>query len=102
MRLIDADEAIEQIDDIFSVCGDKGLLPSGITKALVRSLLSLENITPTVGGWISVKDKRPDGHTLCLGYGMGEYFLMHVRNDGWIQPIVTHWMPLPEPPKEEQ
>ena len=54
---------------------------------------------PIESGWISVKDKRPNGLSICLGYGMGEYILMHVRNDGWIQPFVTHWIPLPEPPK---
>jgi hypothetical protein len=59
MRLIDADAAIEQIDDIFSIAEDKGLLPAGIVKAIVRNMLHLEAITPTVeavpvrrGKWI--------------------------------------------------
>lgn len=47
MRLIDADKAIEQIDDIFSVANDTGWLPLGLTKALVRAMLENENITPT-------------------------------------------------------
>lgn len=40
---------------------------------------------PTVGGWISVKDRMPpNDDTKVMTYG---------------NPI-THWMPLPEPPKE--
>lgn len=67
------------------------------------------------GGWISVKERLPSIHqrvlvwcesktiqkhvTACTfmadysGKGKGPYFSRHVRN-------VTHWMPLPEPPKE--
>lgn len=48
MRLIDADKAIEQIDDIFSVANGTEWLPLGLTKALVRAMLENENITPTV------------------------------------------------------
>jgi hypothetical protein len=48
MRLIDADNAIEQIDDIFSVANGTEWLPLGLTKALVREMLENENITPTV------------------------------------------------------
>ena len=60
MRLIDADAAVNEIDDVFSVNDGMALIPIGITKALVRSLLTLETITPTVGGWISVEDRLPD------------------------------------------
>lgn len=65
---------------------------------------------PTVGGWVSVKDRLPkidDGH----------YFLV-VKSDGFMEVAffqhkgkrshwgkgnckITHWMPLPEPPKED-
>lgn len=56
--------------------------------------------------WISVTEKTPeydmpqlalnaDGDALIANYAYGEWF------DTWGQDVeVTHWMPLPEPPKE--
>ena len=58
--------------------------------------------------WISVKDRLPNVHQRVLVYCqsktiekhvtacmyMGGYFSRKVRN-------VTHWMPLPEPPEED-
>ena len=53
----------------------------------------------TVNEWISVKDRLPDKD--------GEHILV-CYSDGWIcdqfTPVddgVTHWMPLPQPPKGE-
>ncbi|MGN0996533.1 MAG: DUF551 domain-containing protein [Candidatus Ventricola sp.] len=66
--------------------------------------------------WISVKDKNPEKSrdenddmipylTYIPGYrvGIGYYvqpFERWVRNGTFAN--VTHWMPMPEPPKEEQ
>jgi hypothetical protein len=56
-------------------------------------------------GWISVKDRLPDDDTQVLAvdrYGDQEVVLFV---DGYFQPDyigeVTHWMPLPKPPKGE-
>lgn len=62
-------------------------------------------------GWISVRDRMPSqsGKYLIVAveYGriqhvtaakFGTYFYMTGRMAHW---KVTHWMPLPEPPKEE-
>lgn len=59
--------------------------------------------------WISVKDKLPeDGEVLC--YGHGEYLVgslyelygkYNCEADDTMIENVTHWMPLPEPPKEK-
>lgn len=64
---------------------------------------------PTVGGWISVKERFPEENVDCIFYiewtglsgnkyreiriGSMEDFLMDM-----VEPIA--WMPLPEPPKE--
>ena len=55
--------------------------------------------------WISVKDQLPPINTLVLTFD-GEFIgieeRLHTgRDDDWSQSYsVTHWMPLPEPPKE--
>ncbi len=59
--------------------------------------------------WISVKDRLPEMFTEVLVYTDrygGRLEMAHIGVQGWIQngailiPTVTHWMPLPEPPKE--
>ena len=69
----------------------------------------------TVQKWISVKDRLPenDQWTLCCmkdkSFGTFRVFQWNYIdwqwNDGneWFdEKDVTHWMPLPEPPKEEK
>jgi len=85
---------------------------------------------PTVDGWISVKDRRPDAagyeclvcavnentnqthvFTAFTGYGEPGWWTYNVTymskarspRDNSIHPAlkITHWMPLPEPPKED-
>ena len=55
--------------------------------------------------WISVKEKLPEHLESCLCYRPDATFDMrrvqlfkHGKFDGVY--AVTHWMPLPEPPKE--
>ena len=79
------------------------------------------SIKPETGEWISVKDKLPQRYgeicknvVLHLADGLvsvgwmnevtdGVYFLDNVNDIIIKRPIemVTHWMPLPEPPKGE-
>ena len=57
-----------------------------------------------MGEWISVKDRLPEREQLVLAYNVG---MCESKEDmrichGWsASKIATHWMPLPEPPKEE-
>ena len=67
--------------------------------------------------WISVEDRLPDVEVLAANfapktYGYKEYIIGYVspdwrkgeyyaENDYEILYNVTHWMPLPEPPKED-
>lgn len=62
--------------------------------------------------WISVKDRLPEDDATYLVYGRNGYgivFAVYYGDGEWltcddltnITRFVTHWMPLPEPPKEE-
>lgn len=60
-------------------------------------------------GWISVKDRLPEKTMLVLGvvHGhVGELAYINNRNlfERRERPIegATHWVPLPEPPKEDE
>lgn len=54
--------------------------------------------------WISVKDRFPENYSRVLVYIEGKPFEMdcdRLVNSRWVRwnGYVTHWMPLPEPPK---
>ena len=86
------------------------------------SALRQQDVTDKdVGKWISVKDRLPDymGEVLVIVSGKphenvtldGAYEIAEYDPvEGWIlemwpewgSAVVTHWMPFPEPPEEEQ
>ena len=64
--------------------------------------------------WISVKDKmpQPGRYVACIAkrnpFSRFMPMVARIEKNGWANPIteqyiseVTHWLPLPEPPKEE-
>ena len=62
--------------------------------------------------WISVSDRLPEDGIRVLTYADNSAMFVASRDDGWYvdtgeyyysSPFtnITHWMPLPEPPKEE-
>ena len=68
----------------------------------------------TVQEWISVKDRLPEtgGYVACIAkrnpFSRFMPMVARIEKNGWVNPIteqyiseVTHWMPLPEPPKED-
>jgi len=85
-----------------------------ITIEQARKVLEiLRDKMPTIDGWISVKDDLPkEFGEPCIVYNgssvqYGDYF----SNSEWYTPDcyesdeirgVTHWMPLPKPPKEDK
>ncbi len=68
----------------------------------------------TVQEWISVKDRLPEvgEYVICIAkrnpFSMFMPMVARIKKNGWVNPIteqyiseVTHWMPLPQPPKGE-
>lgn len=95
MRLIDADALMEYCNNLTG----KTIDANDIARF------------PTTIGWISVKDRLPERNGIYLAYD-GEYISTveyeKGRHDsewtddyeGYLDLLVTHWMPLPEAPKE--
>lgn len=103
MRLIDADALKTAVDGEW--CPDM----------MVSEIWDVIDHAPTIGGWISVKDRLPMLIETVLFIGKnyyGNWFgvkrgyfdgsLWHSDDFGTIYSTtpVTHWMPLPEPPEE--
>lgn len=117
MRLIDADALLEIVEDhvtAVSCCPtvDWSMGKTQMKKQVIEDICN----APTVGGWISVNDRKPEAsgiyltwctyHDIKRGfYRLSEYC---AENGGWYDWIsrdygesyVRYWMPLPEPPKE--
>ena len=68
----------------------------------------------TVQEWISVDDELPEvgGYVVCIAkrnpFSRFMPMVARIEKNGWVNPIteqyiseVTHWMPMPQPPKGE-
>ena len=66
----------------------------------------------TVQEWISVNDRLPEagGYVVCIAkrnpFSRFMPMVARIEKNGWVNPIteqyisdVTHWMPIPQPPK---
>ena len=73
----------------------------------------LEN-SITVQEWVSVDDRLPEagGYVVCIAkrnpFSRFMPMIARIEKNGWVNPIteqyiseVTHWMPIPQPPKGE-
>lgn len=144
MRLIDADKLMLSLNNNYlanSPTGNETLEIKDYRESMCEGLeIAMATVegAPTVGGWISVKDKLPPNADR-LGAFCPKYQVMtkYGVTDGWYNPDkgcwytlvwfligryteddidiergdiprvsnkieVTHWMPLPEPPKGEE
>ena len=128
MRLCDLDEIKVCVDRQYKNChgysgSKKAIYREAIlaVKSILHSAKPIDGVT--VQEWISVKDRLPDNkeHDWVLAQVVEDNGYMHIpkvmeyrqlRNDwfeetyGWLSEhnglfTVTHWMPLPNPPKGE-
>ena len=86
-----------------------------ILSAYANAIDALQNANGvTVQEWISVNDRLPEagGYVVCIAkrnpFSRFMQMVARIEKNGWVNPIteqyiseVTHWMPLPEPPKGE-
>ena len=121
MRLIDADATIETLEGLTEQCGGVG---AALVKALVFAALKSQSILPTVGGWVSVKDRKPkekgaylvyapdyksgssrgqpNHNGIMFSYWNGTAWGIEIQGGyRYRKSIVRYWMPLPEPLEEE-
>ena len=107
MRLIDADALIEWLS---IVPLENGMINPDVVVEFIRAM-------PDCVGWISVKDRLPEVDKSILycafgrSVGEGVYHGFDGRHHVWNMYAVsgthwdnevTNWMPLPEPPKENE
>lgn len=120
MRLIDADALYETISDHVTTVSVCPTVDWARGKSQMQKIC-LEDIAnaPTVYRWVSVKDRLPgeedyrqchenwDGAVIWTNgsdIGLGWYY---TSTGNWSDIYdckiddVTHWMPIPEPPKED-
>ena len=83
-------------------------------KDLIIQDLRRENaeLRARVPQWISVSDRLPEngGYVVCIAkrnpFSRFMPMVARIEKNGWVNPIteqyiseVTHWMPMPQPPK---
>ena len=88
------------------------IIKDGVEKALNKPIVDGKSITEwaAIGmkapRWISVKDRLPEIGTLALVFGSAGAMTVarYIAWAEWVVPgmfsAITHWMPLPAPPKE--
>lgn len=91
------------------------VIKSGVEKALNKPIVDGKSITEwaAIGmkapRWVSVRDRLPETGMQCLVFTPFEARKRSVETAtytefGWMTaayfPAITHWMPIPEPPKE--
>ncbi len=112
MRLIDADALIDIFIEQQKMKWNQCSSPSSWSDAYDNFIDALQ-MSETVGEWISVDDRLPDkcnNYLVCFGKSIG----IRMKTAFWLPEKriwkgaeaystlngITHWMQLPEPPKE--
>ena len=95
--------------------GNGSLVGNNFQKGFIEKIAShLIDNGVTVQEWISVDDRLPEagGYVVCIAkrnpFSRFMPMVARIEKNGWVNPIteqyiseVTHWMPMPHPPKGE-
>ena len=120
MRLIDADALIAIIETSYKIATyGKEARNLDNARNLRDDVIEAIKETPTACQWISVKDRLPDNTDKVLIYATwndysiseicsawygginGKWYAIAPVPDEFDDAVITHWMPLPEPPEED-
>ena len=95
------------------VCkGDVNVLLGSAADALAEMIYEVKCVEAATPRWISIEERLPESFRpviVCRNYAKGERKIEQgmLTVNGWWKVYgtntksVTHWMPLPEPPKEQ-
>lgn len=113
--MLDALAYIQQLEELASSRLRRMKLFRERANKYIKEYLQLRNrvekLEEQMPKWIRVEAQLPaddaaylchfcDGQdVVCIYFGHGEWITMDCDN---VTQLVTHWMPLPEPPKEEE
>lgn len=111
IRPIDGDEllGITRLLDTDAVRQSK--TASWLLDQVLHDIQAMPTLTPP-NEWVRVEERLPengqivlfhqkDGFIYCAEYFVGKELMSPewiIDNDSWNAKVVTHWMPLPEPP----
>ena len=113
-------DLIERKAALYALCEDckskyDGLCPHEASKCIeyraINRIPAIEAEPVRHGRWIPCSEKLPEKHVEVLAYSPywgkivvamwgGEFWLEQWTDDDLEKSEITHWMPLPEPPKE--
>lgn len=114
-RMINADKLAKRIAGHSNYHGDSILAAIYCAAEGKENDAPIRPIETTPNEWVSVEDRLPekgqtvlfhqkDGFICCAEYFAGNALMSpgwFIDNDSWDAKEVTHWMPLPAPPKKE-
>ena len=124
MRLIDADAMLSELKPITYEMEQNAVTIADMSN-IMRNWVYRQPTAPAYGQWVSVEDRLPERNgtyivtacderepydmiiwndtvVVCAEYYKGCWTWEENNTEYSLDGIVTHWMPLPEPPKEVQ
>ena len=104
------DELVKRLRDMAQ--SDGNIKSNYIGLSLLQAADAIEKLSDrNVGKWIPVTERLPEEYTRVIGFmAWKSMTAIEYQNGKWysidhLEPLpdeaVTHWMPLPQPPKEE-